>query len=340
MNIAVLTAGGDSPGINAFIRSLYYICAKKGHTLYGIIRGWEGLIHGDYILITESDVKNIAFTGGSILKNSKVNPLKNEEHLDKIMLLINQLSIDTIIAVGSFDTHKVASSLNDYGIPIITIPQTIDNDIFGTDFSLGFYSSVKNIVNAIETIRTTNESHERDILIETMGREAGWLTVFAALTTKVEGFYIPEMGEISVDLIIERFTQRRERGYSDNIVLISEGINCKEIKRDVVFDEIYSDIDLTGVTFTISDIIASKMYKKPKVVILSYIQRGGTPDVYDVVLADRFAFESVSLIEKKEKGLIIGCENGKVYPYPIKDAIKKRRVVTDYYLQLASMLID
>lgn len=340
MNIAVLSAGGDSPGINAFIRSLYYICSKRGHTLYGVYRGWEGLIHGEYTLISESDVKNIAFTGGSILKNSKFNPLKNEENRIKIKLWLSQLSIDQIIVVGSFDTHRVAYQLATEEIPIITIPQTIDNDICGTDFSLGFYSSVKNIVSAVEMIRTTNESHERDILIETMGREAGWLTVFAALTTKVEGFYIPEMGKINVDIIIEQFKNRREKGYSDNIILISEGIECAGINRKLDNDEIYSEMELTGITFTLADLIAQKGYRKPKVVILSYIQRGGTPDVYDVVLADRFAFEAIRLTEKGTHGITIGCENGKVYSYPISKAISERRTVNKYYIDLASMLID
>lgn len=340
MNIAVLSAGGDSPGINAFIRSLFYICSKRGHTLYGVYRGWEGLIHGEYTLLTESDVKNIAFTGGSILKNSKFNPLKNEENIVKIRLWVSQLSIDQIIVIGSFDTHRIAFELFNKEIPIITIPQTIDNDINGTDFSLGFYSSVKNIVSAVENIRTTNESHERDILIETMGRRAGWLTVFAALTTKVEGFYIPEMGIIDVNSIIDKFKTRREKGYGDNIILISEGISCKGVKRDIEDDEIYSEIELTGITFTVADLISQTGYKKPKVVILSYIQRGGTPDVYDVVLADRFAFESIKLTEKNIHGVTIGCENGKVYSYPISRAISERRLVNKYYIDLASMLID
>lgn len=340
MNIAVLSAGGDSPGINAFIRSLFYICSKRGHTLYGVYRGWEGLIHGEYTLIAEADVKNIAFTGGSILKNSKFNPLKNEENKVKIKLWISQLAIDQIIVIGSFDTHRIAYELSLCQIPIITIPQTIDNDINGTDFSLGFYSSVKNIVSAVETIRTTNESHERDILIETMGRKAGWLTVFSALTTKVEGFYIPEMGTVDVEAMIEQFQNRRERGYADNILLIAEGIICKGINREIDDEEIYSDVELTGITFSVADLIATKGYKKPKVVILSYIQRGGTPDVYDVVLADRLAFESIKLTEKEIKGVTIGCENGKVYSYPISKAISERRLVNKYYLELASMLID
>lgn len=340
MNIAVLSAGGDSPGINAFIRSLYYFCAKRGHILYGVYRGWEGLVHGEYTLLSESDVKNIAFTGGSILKNSKFNPLKNEENITKIKLWVSQLSIEQIIAVGSFDTHRVACKLSDSEIPLITIPQTIDNDINGNDFSLGFYSSVKNIVSAIETIRTTNESHERDILIETMGRKAGWLTVFSALTTKVEGFYIPEMGIIDIDDMINQFKLRREKGYSDNILLVAEGVECKLINRAIDDDEIYSDVELTGITFTIADLIAQKGYKKPKVVILSYIQRGGTPDVYDVVLADRFAFEAVKLSEKDIHGVTIGCENGKVYSYPISKAISERKLVNKYYIDLASMLLD
>ncbi|MCR4422485.1 MAG: 6-phosphofructokinase [Spirochaetales bacterium] len=340
MNIAVLSAGGDSPGINAFIRSLYYFCAKRGHTLYGVYRGWEGLIHGEYTLLTESDVKNIAFTGGSILKNSKFNPLKNEENVIKIKLWISQLSIDQIIVIGSFDTHRIALQLSNAGIPLITIPQTIDNDINGTDFSLGFYSSVKNIVSAIETIRTTNESHERDILIETMGRKAGWLTVFSAMTTKVEGFFIPEMGIIDIDDMIKLFSTRREKGYLDNIILIAEGVECKGIKRELDDDEIYSEAELTGITFTISDLISQKGYRKPKVVILSYIQRGGTPDVYDVVLADRLAFEAIKLCEKDVHGVTIGCENGKVYSYPISNAINQRRLVNKYYIDLASMLLD
>lgn len=340
MNIAILSAGGDSPGINAFIRSLYYISSKRGHSLYGVYRGWEGLIHGEYTLLAESDVKNIAFTGGSILKNSKFNPLKNEENIRKIKLWISQLAIDQIIVLGSYDTHRVAYELSNNEIPVITIPQTIDNDIEGTDFSLGFYSSVKNIVNAVETIRTTNESHERDILIETMGRNAGWLTVFATLTTKVEGFYIPEMGIIEIDSIINQFKVRRDKGYKDNIILIAEGVKCKGIKRDIDDEQIYSDTELTGITFTIADLIAQNGYKKPKVVILSYIQRGGTPDVYDVVLADRFAYESIKLSEKDIHGVTIGCENGKVYSYPISKAISKRRMVNKYYIDLASMLID
>ncbi len=340
MNIAVLTAGGDSPGINAFIRSLYYISSKNGHSLYGVLRGWEGLVHADYTLILEADVKNIAFTGGSILKNSKFNPLKNEENIEKIKLWISQLELDQIIVVGSFDTHKIAYKLSTFDIPIITIPQTIDNDINGTDFSLGFYSSVKNIVSAVETIRTTNESHERDIIIETMGRRAGWLTVFAAMTTKVEGFYIPEMGPIDINSIIEQFKIRRSKGYTDNIILVSEGVECMGIHRDFDDDEIYSEVELTGITFTIAELIDQKGYKKPKVVILSYIQRGGTPDVYDVVLADRLAFEAIKLTQKNIHGVTIGCENGKVYSYPISKAISNRKLVNKYYIDLASMLID
>jgi len=339
MNVGMLTAGGDSPGINALIRALFYIFKNEGIKFYGIYKGWDGLLNGDVREIKEDIVKDISNIGGTILKTTKNNILTVDGYREKIEETLKKFKLDVLIICGGFDTLKIANVLYSQSIPIIGIPQTIDNDIEGTDFSLGFFSAVKNIVTSLEIIRSTNQSHERDILVEIMGREAGWLTVFSAITKKVEGFFIPEI-ETSLQNIADTFIKRRKKGQNDNIVLISEGVKIKEIRRNDIKMDIYANYDFSGITLKIAEKLKDYMETKPKSVILSYIQRGGSPDIFDIVLATRFAYEVVKLVKKNKYGFCIGIKEDKIYSYDIKDATRNFRLVTDCYIKLAYEMVQ
>lgn len=338
MKIGLLTAGGDSPGINAFIKAVHFIGEDENIEIYGIYRGFEGIINNDIRKLNTNIVKDISTLGGTILKTAKFNILKKENYKKIIENFIIKNQLDVIVICGGFDTLKIAATLIKDGFPIISIPQTIDNDINGTDFSLGFFSAVKNIVSSLEIIRSTNQSHERDILVEIMGREAGWLTVFSAINKKVEGFFIPEI-PTEIKEIAQTILNWRKKGQKDNIILISEGIKLKEIKRKILPSEIYENEELSGITLKIASMLTKYMEEKPKTVILSYIQRGGTPDIFDIVLATRFAKEVINLIKSKKFGLTIGIKEDKIYNYPIKDAVKQFRMVNKCYIDLAKHMI-
>lgn len=338
MKIGLLTAGGDSPGINAFIKAVHFIGNNEGIEIFGIYRGFEGILNNDIRKLNTNIIKDISTTGGTILKTAKYNILKNKNYKSIIAEFIKNNKIDGIIICGGFDTLKIASVLSNDGFPIISIPQTIDNDIYGTDFSLGFFSAVKNIVSSLEIIRSTNQSHERDILVEIMGREAGWLTVFAAINKKVEGFFIPEI-PTNIKTIADTILNWRKKGQNDNIILISEGIKLKEIKRKIFPSEIYENEELSGITLKIASMLKEYMEEKPKTVILSYIQRGGTPDIFDIVLATRFAQKVINLIKNKKYGMTVGIKEDKIYSYPIKEAVKKFRIVNKCYIDLAKLMI-
>lgn len=339
MRVGILTSGGDSPGINAFIRAIYYILEKDNIELYGIYKGYSGFINNEIKKLSKINVENIINFGGTILKTSKYNPLNNEEDIKKIINNYEINNFDALIICGDFDTLRIAKELSKKGLNIIGVPQTIDNDIPETDFTLGFYSAVRNIVNSIEIIRSTNESHERDILVEIMGKDSGWLTVFAALSVKVEGFFIPER-ETTLDKIGEVFKNRRKNGSNDNIVLIAEGVKLEGISKEIDPNIIYPTIDRSGIVMVIAEKLENQLKEKPKAVILSYIQRGGNPDIYDIILASRFADKIYQLLKNKTFGVYVTINSNELNYVSFNVLGKDIKKVSDYYIDLAYKIIN
>ncbi|MCX8059186.1 MAG: ATP-dependent 6-phosphofructokinase [Spirochaetes bacterium] len=339
MKIGILTSGGDSPGINAFIRALYYILEKNNIELYGIYKGYTGLINNEIKKLTRVNVENITNFGGTILKTSKYNPLNDPEDIQKIINNYRNNNFDFIIICGDFDTLRIAKELHKKGLNIFGVPQTIDNDIPETDYTLGFFSAIRNIVNSIEIIRSTNESHERDILVEIMGKDSGWLTVFSALSVKVEGFFIPER-EASLEKIAEVFINRRKNGSNDNIVLIAEGVQIENISKKVDPNLIYPTIDRSGIVMVIAEKLEAYLKEKPKAVILSYIQRGGNPDIFDIILASRFAEKIYNLIQNNICGVYVTIKDNELSYSPLDVLNNKIKHVSDYYIDLAYKMVN
>ena len=339
MKVGILTSGGDSPGINAFIRSLYYLLEKDNIEVYGIYRGYLGLVNNEIKKLTRNNVENISNLGGTILKTSKYNPLQKEEDIARIIKNIEENKLDVIVICGDFDTFRIAKELCKKGLNIVAIPQTIDNDIPETDFTLGFFSAVRNIVNSIEIIRSTNESHERDVLVEIMGKDSGWLTVFAALSIKVEGFFIPEI-ETNLQDIADVFIKHRLKGSNDNIILIAEGLQLDNISKSVNKDLIFPNIDRSGVVMVIAEKIKDYLPEKPKTVILSYIQRGGNPDIFDIILASRFAERIHHLILEKKFGFYVGLKANDLEFISLNSISNKIKNVSDYYIELANKIVN
>jgi 6-phosphofructokinase 1 len=318
--IGILTSGGDAPGMNAAIRAAVRTCAHFGMESVGIIEGYDGLINGEFITMGPRDVKHIINQGGTILKSARSKEFRTEEGRKKASEQCRKNQIDALVTIGGDGTFTGAKVFfEEYGIPFIGVPGTIDNDIFGTDFTIGFDTANNTAVEAIDKIRDTATSHNRLFFVEVMGRDAGFIALNAGIASGALGIMIPEKKD-SIDDLFELFEKAKRSGKTSNIIVVAEG------------DELGSVYDLAKVT---------KM-KYPeydiKVAVLGHIQRGGTPTCADRVLASRLGYGAVLGLINGKTNVMAGVQSNKLVYTMIEDAIKKHNEIDKELLELIEIL--
>ncbi|MCL4416089.1 MAG: ATP-dependent 6-phosphofructokinase [Actinobacteria bacterium] len=263
MKIGILTGGGDSSAINDGIRAIVIDVRNRGGEVVGIRCGWKGLIEGDIIPLDICHVEEIANTGGTLICTSRTNPFKVEGALDKIRKNIKKIGLEGLIAFGGNDTLSVASRLAKEGLKVIGIPQTIDNDIPGTEYCVGFLSAIRNIVTSINMVTSTNKSHQIEMIVEVMGRDSGWLAVYSALAVGADMVVVPEF-EVELDNICNLIKTNRARGKMHSLIIVSEAIKVSGAKG--LYDEVdnFGNIKLGGIAFALADEVAYiiKLYFK------------------------------------------------------------------------------
>jgi len=303
--IAVLTSGGDAPGMNAAIRAVVRSCAFHQLECVGVFRGLQGLIEGDFKEMGPRSVKNIINRGGTILKSARSKEFRTAEGRAKAYEQLKKLGIDALVVIGGDGTFTGANVfMSEYDIPIVGLPGTIDNDINGTDYTIGYDTALNTVVEAIDKIRDTANSHNRLFLIEVMGRDAGDIALNAGIGAGAEEILIPEQN-LGKERLISSLKRSKKSGKSSSIVVVAEG------------DQSGKNI------FELADYVRGNLDDyEVKVTVLGHIQRGGTPSCFDRVLASRLGVGAVDALLNNERGVMIGVANNKIVSVPFEDAIK------------------
>ncbi|MDD5660220.1 MAG: ATP-dependent 6-phosphofructokinase [Actinomycetota bacterium] len=334
--VGILTGGGDSSAINDYIRTIVILLEKQQIKVRGILRSYKGLIEDDFTDLDCRAVNGISHTGGTCIKTSRTNPYKMEGAVDKIIKNMQKEKIDALICVGGNDTLGVALKLSDEGIKVVGVPQTIDNDILETDHCIGFHSAVENIVKCTNMVTTSAHSHEREMIVEVMGRDSGFLALNSALALGADSLLIPEF-PADLDSLADLIARKRKAGKRHGLYIVAEGVKIKGAKQ------IQDDIDsfghskLGGISYAIAEIINSKINLKPNVTILGYTQRGGSPCPYDSYLSTVFAKGTFNNLMDAKFGYMVAVVNEKPKNVPIAAAIKDIRLVSkeDYDFALS-----
>jgi 6-phosphofructokinase 1 len=344
MHIAVLTGGGDCPGLNAVIRAVTRTCvAGYGCTVTGMLNGWRGMIDGDSLPLNLDAVSGILPTGGTILGTSRTNPFGEEGAVEKILRTIEALAIDAIVAIGGEDTLGVAKRLHEeHGVHVVGVPKTIDNDLSGTDYTFGFDTAVHIATQAIDRLHSTAESHNRIMVVEVMGRHAGWIAVMSGMAGGADAILIPEF-PMTVEELRDLMRRRIERGKHFAIVVVSEGANIiwASGKEQSVLQETQTDAfghaRLGGVGTVLAGILEDELGIETRVTTLGYVQRGGTPTARDRVLATRFGVTASEMVQRHQWGMMAALKGDRIEAVSLAEAVSTTKTVPLELYQVARL---
>ena len=314
--IAVLTSGGDSPGMNAAIRATVRTAIYNKTDVYGVKRGYAGLLEKDFVPLDLGSVGGILQRGGTILETARSEKFKTEEGLQLAVNNLRDEKIDGLVVIGGDGSFRGALALFEKGVPVVGVPATIDNDIGGTHFTIGFDTAVNTVIEALDKLRDTASSHERMFIVEVMGRESGWIALTAGLACGAESILIPEIG-YDIEEILVRLRRGRNRGKTHSLIVVAEGVaSASEIK-----DQIW---DAGGFEM--------------RVVVLGHIQRGGSPTAFDRMLASRLGAGAVDLLLNGEVGKMVGWENERVVSHTLEYSWKHKHTIDKELYTLAGVL--
>src|SRR5690242_5927003 len=348
MRIGVLTGGGDCPGLNAVIRAV----VRKGTFHYqdqfvGFMEGWRGLLDDNTMPLDLETVGGILPRGGTILRTSRTNPAKREDGLQRCIENLKANGCDALIAIGGDDTLSVAQKLFQNGVKVVGVPKTIDNDLSGTDFTFGFDTAVNVATSAIDRVHTTAEAHNRVIVVEVMGRDAGWIAMYSGIAGGADAILIPEQ-PFDVDEVAELIRLRHSRGRYFSIVVVAEGAKFASdvdpqhgapIVQDLGKDE-FGHVRLGGVGNILAREIEKRTGFETRTVVLGHIQRGGTPSAFDRVLATRYGIGAIDMVHRGEFGCMAALRGNKIVSVPQADAIAKNRTVDQDMIDVAYGILD
>jgi 6-phosphofructokinase 1 len=347
MNIGVLTGGGDCPGLNAVIRAI----VRKGVFHYdddfvGFMEGWRGLLEDKTMELDLSSVGGILPRGGTILRTSRTNPAKHDGGLQRCIDNIKKHGCEALIAIGGDDTLSVAQKLFEKEVNVVGVPKTIDNDLAGTDFTFGFDTAVNIATEAIDRVHTTAEAHNRVIVVEVMGRDAGWIAAYSGIAGGADVILVPEV-PFDIDQVAELIRQRSDRGRYFSIVVVAEGAkfadgNEKHFGAAAMQggrDE-FGHVRLGGVGPAVASEIEKRTGFESRSVVLGHIQRGGSPTAYDRVLATRYGLGAIDMVHRGEFGQMSALRGNRIIAIPLAEAIASNRVVDREILDVARGILD
>ena len=337
--VGVLTGGGDCPGLNAVIRAVVRTGAKHGFDTIGIRDGWFGLVAGNVEPLTDYSVSGILPKGGTILGTSRTNTFKNEADVQRLCDNIRKFGIDAIVAIGGEDTLGVANKLSKMGIPVVGVPKTIDNDVAATDYTFGFDTAVCIVTEAIDRLHTTAESHHRIMVVEVMGRHAGWIATMSGIAGGADEILIPEI-PFDLDEVTHHLRARYERGKKFSIVVVAEGAQPKGMKEAMTqsarTDE-FGHVTLGGIGNFLRDELEKRLDMEVRVTVLGHVQRGGSPTARDRVLATRFGVAAADLIKEKDFGKMVALRGDDIIAVPIEEAVAELKTVDMDLYNIASI---
>ncbi|MFB9055585.1 6-phosphofructokinase [Mariniflexile ostreae] len=319
--IGVFTSGGDSPGMNAAIRSVVRTCAYHNKECIGIYQGFEGLMTGEFEVMDARSVKGIINKGGTMLKSARSQEFRSHEGRKKAYENLKKAGIDALVAIGGDGTFTGTMVFSkEFGFPVIGIPGTIDNDIFGTSHTLGFDTAQNTVVEAIDKIRDTASSHNRLFFIEVMGRDVGHIALNVGIAGGAEEILIPEE-DLGLDRLVESLNRSRKSGKSSSIVVVAEG---DKIGKNIFELKDYVDQNMEGYDVRVS--------------VLGHMQRGGPPSCFDRVLASRMGVKAVESLLEGKSNFMVGLLNNKMELTPLEKAIKGKTTINLELLRVSDIM--
>jgi 6-phosphofructokinase 1 len=336
--VGILTGGGDCPGLNGVIRAVVRKIANAGGQCIGLLDGWRGLAQAEIMSLDVADTVGILARGGTILGSSRTNPYKKPEDVERCLKNFDALGLTGLVAIGGDDTLGVASRLfNEHHLPIVGVPKTIDNDLSATDFTFGFDTAINIVMEAVDRLRTTAESHRRIMIVETMGRHAGWIACLSGIAVAADYILIPEV-PVNLDHMCEVLARNRAAGKMYAIVVVSEGAQIPEqglVTTTSGVDE-FGHVRLGGIAELVSNHIETHLKVEARYVVLGHLQRGGAPSAYDRVLSTRFGIKAGELLLEGKPGQMAALKGNDIVSVPLSEAVAANRRLDLRYYQEAS----
>lgn len=330
MNVGVLTGGGDVPGLNPAIRGVARRCYQHGYKGTGILDGWRGLVDGDVIELTPDRVTGILHVGGTILGSSRTNPFKKEGDLQKTLDNVKALGLDAIVAIGGDDTQSVSLKLwRDHGVHCVGVPKTMDNDVGGTEFCIGFDTAVGVAVDAMDRLHTTAASHHRVLVLEVMGRHAGWVALYAGMAGGADYICVPEQS-VNIDDIVATLKKRYAEGKRFGVIVVAEGAEIQGMKEDVTdARDAFGHIALAkrAVGQTLAEHLERATGYETRAMQLGHVQRGGTPSAFDRMLGLRLGVRAADMVKEGKWGYMPALQCSKIVDVPLEVALARNRTL-------------
>ena len=330
MRVGLLTGGGDCPGLNAVIRAV----VRKGERhysdeLFGFCDGWKGVLERRTVPLDVERCRGILPRGGTILGTSRTNPYKVDGGAKKAIENLREERIDALVAIGGEDTLGVAEKLAGEGVSVVGVPKTIDNDLSATEVTFGFDTAVQIATDAIDRLHTTAESHDRVMVVEVMGRHAGWIATHAGIAGGAADILVPEE-EFDIAEVCERLRRRHDRGRYASIVVVAEGATPKEgtmVSQGEQEVDQFGHVRLGGIGNEVAEAIEKETGFETRVTILGHVQRGGTPTAFDRILATRFGVAAIDAVHDGAFGQMVALQAGQIVRVPLTEAVKQIKTV-------------
>src|SRR5262245_7981313 len=329
MRIGILTGGGDCPGLNAVIRAV----VRKGegvygHNIIGYRHGWRGVMHGESMDLGVGNVRGLLPRGGTILGTSRTNPYKSDDGAEQVKTTLQRDRVSALIAIGGEDTLGVAHKLTADGVQVVGVPKTIDNDLSATDFTFGFHTAVQIATDAIDRLHTTAESHDRVMVVEVMGRHAGWIATYSGLAGGADIILVPEE-PFNIDQVCSRITHRHSRGASFSIVVTAEGAVPKEGTMELQTGEVdeFGHVRLGGIGNRLAEAIEERTGFEARMTALGHVLRGGSPTAYDRVIATRFGVEAIDAAHEGDFGKMVALRGTAIVRTPLEEGVQQLKTV-------------
>jgi 6-phosphofructokinase 1 len=342
LRIGILTGGGDAPGLNAAIRGVGRRALAHGDTVIGVKNGWAGLIgDGDFMELDRRLFSGILQLGGTVLGSSRTNPMKREGGREEVLRNLGQAELDALVAIGGDDTLSVAAWLADHGGHVVGVPKTMDNDLSGTDYCIGFDTAVSRVAEALDRLHTTAASHHRVMVVEVMGRDTGWVALMGGLAGGADLILIPEI-TVTLEEIIDRLQQRLQSGSDFSIIVVAEGVEVAGVtdqqEGDGKVDAFgHAQLSKRGVAETLAAVIEERLGHETRTTVLGHTQRGGSPSAYDRIWATRVGVAAYDLVLAKRWGMMPVVRNGTVETAAIADVARQQRRVPAELYELAEV---
>ncbi|HZO97126.1 MAG TPA: ATP-dependent 6-phosphofructokinase [Gaiellaceae bacterium] len=334
MRVGMLTGGGDCPGLNAVIRAVCRRLWEHGHETFAVRNGWRGMVDGDLSPLGFDEISGILHVGGTIIGTSRTNPFKLDGGVDGVRSAFERL--DALVAIGGEDTLGVASRLHaEHGLPVVGVPKTIDNDLNGTDYTFGFDTAVHVATEAVDRCHSTAESHNRILVVETMGRHAGWIALFSGLAGGADYILIPEQ-PVDFDEVAAAVERRRKRGKSFSVLVASEGCELPGVADEGEVDDFgHVRVENREVGDTVAKEVERRTGMQARATVLGYIQRGGSPTARDRILGLRFGLRAADLVQEGRFGQMAALHGDDVVSVPLEEATAELKLVPQSWYDTA-----